>query len=129
MIKKLFLFLAISVLCCNVAFSQAQQENSSKNATIYVNYKDCIQTFPVDAQRLFLLALSAVSEQNYKFVEVQSTGGYILFDAFSREFLIQIAQKEPNLSQIKITPANNSYVFNVDLINRIFKSIASNFEN
>ena len=117
------MFLGLSLN--NQAYSDSP---SIPNNTIspYVNYNDCIKHYKIDEESLFYLTLSAISNAKYKILEIQTRSGYILFSAYGREFLAQVVKVTTNLSELKITPQNNSYLFDYNLIYRIFNDINTN---
>lgn len=123
LIFLLLLFLTLSVN--NLAYSDSPTIPNNP-VSPYVNYNDCIKNYKIDEESLFYLTLSAISNAKYKILEVQTRSGYILFSAYGKEFLAQVVKVTTNLSELKITPQNNSYLFDYNLIYRIFNDINMN---
>lgn len=100
-------------------------ELSSQQLTSPTNvaFGDCTRTYNIPAEKLYFLALNAISANRFETRELQSKTGYILFKAAGREFLVTIAYYSPNKSIIKITPANNNYYFAPGIVLNIFKYI------
>lgn len=128
MIRKYLIFIFIFLLCLNINNKAYSDSLSIPNNTIspYVNYNDCIKNYKIDEESLFYLTLSAISNAKYKILEIQTRSGYILFSAYGREFLAQVVKVTANLSELKITPQNNSYLFDYNLIYRIFNDVNIN---
>lgn len=126
--RKYLIFILLLFLGLNVN-NQAYSDSpsiSSNTISAYVNYNNCIKNYKIDEESLYYLTLSAISNAKYKILEIQTRSGYILFSAYGREFLAQVVKVTTNLSELKITPQNNSYLFDYNLIYRIFNDINLN---
>lgn len=128
MIRKYIIFILFLLLSLNINNKAYSNSPSIPNNTIspYVNYNDCIKNYKIDEESLFYLTLSAISNAKYKILEIQTRSGYILFSAYGREFLAQVVKVTGNLSELKIIPQNNSYLFDYNLIYRIFNDVNIN---
>ena len=129
MIKKCFVIIFLFCFCLifnDKAFANSASVPNGVTTSPYVNYNDCIRNYKIDEESLFYLTLSAVSNAKYKILEIQTRSGYILFSAYGREFLAQVVKVTTNVSELKITPQNNSYLFDYNLIYRIFNDIYIN---
>jgi len=65
-----------------------------------------------------------VEANKYEIVEMQSRGGYIIFKAENKEFLITVLQKDKSYSFMKISPCDNNYYFSPNIPEKIFNQIA-----
>lgn len=128
MIKKYLILILLLFFCLNINNQAHSDSPSIPNNTVspYVNYNDCIKNYKIDEESLFYLTLSAISNAKYKILEIQTRSGYILFSAYGREFLAQVVKVTTNLSELKITPQNNSYLFDYNLIYRVFNDVNIN---
>lgn len=90
------------------------------------NIKDCLRTYSISSDKLFYVALSAITNSNYKILEIQSNSAKVLFQAESKEFLLSVARQDNQRSLIKIAPANNSYIFPNTIVKRIYSYIDLN---
>ena len=70
--------------------------------------------------------MRSTEKKYYKITEVQSKTGTVLFQAYSREFLITIADKGANSTFIKILPADSNYAFSPALVQNIFGFLKAN---
>ena len=121
-IKKFILIVACLcsfVISASAEVSEIQQMTTPTN----VSFSDCTRTYNISAEKLYLLALNAISANRFETRELQSKMGYVLFKAANKEFLVTIAYYSPNRSIIKITPANNNYYFAPGIVLNIFKYI------
>ena len=80
----------------------------------------------MNSEELFYLTLAALNNMHYKIKEVQSKTGTILFQVYSREFLITIADKGANRTFIKILPTDSNYSFSPSLVQNIFGFLKAN---
>lgn len=128
MIRKYLIFILLFLLSLNINNKAYSDSPSIPNNTVspYVNYNDCIKNYKIDEESLFYLTLSAISNARYKILEIQTRSGYILFSVYGREFLAQVVKVTTNLSELKITPQNNSYLFDYNLIYRVFNDVNIN---
>jgi len=127
MIKKIFLLLVLSLLISPATFAQeieVEKTQEKPNTTTYTNYRDCIKLFKLPFDKLYFLALSSVEANKYEIVEMQSRGGYIIFKAENKEFLITVLQKDKSYSFMKISPCDNNYYFSPNIPEKIFNQIA-----
>ncbi len=133
MIIKYFLVIFLFLICLFLNIHHKAYSNSPgvQNSAVspYVNYNDCIKNYKIDEESLFYLTLSSISNAKYKILEIQTRSGYILFSAYGREFLAQVVKVNDNLSELKITPQNNSYKFDYNLIYKVFEDVAFNLSN
>lgn len=100
--------------------------NSSLGAPQNVTLIQCVKTFNVDYQKLFFLTEAAIVQNNYEINELQSKGGYIVFEIFQYKFLATIFNFGENKAILKLTPCNNNYMFPPIIIKNIFKYIEMN---
>lgn len=86
----------------------------------------CFDTISMNSEQLFYLAMTALNNMNFKIKEVQSKTGSILFQAYSREFLITIADKGANQTFVKILPTDSNYSFSPIMLQNIFGFLKAN---
>lgn len=92
----------------------------------HTEFTECAKTFPVTVERLYYLTLGAASEYNFDIKELQSKGGYIIFETGYRKFLASIIYVSANKSMLKITPYSNNYDFSPEIPQKVFKYIELN---
>ena len=127
MIKKIYLLLVLSLLISPATFAQeieVEKTQEKPNTTTYTNYRDCIKLYKLPYDKLFFLALSSIEANKFEIVEMQSRGGYIIFKAENKEFLITVLQKDKLYSFMKISPCDNNYYFSPNIPEKIFNQIA-----
>ncbi|MBQ2645718.1 hypothetical protein IJG14_09130 [bacterium] len=100
--------------------------NSVVTQPVRASLNQCFDTLSMNSEQLFYLSMAALNNMNYKIKEVQSKTGTILFQAYSREFLITIADKGVNKSFIKILPTDSNYAFSPALVQNIFGFLKAN---
>lgn len=86
----------------------------------------CFDTISMNSEQLFYLTMTALNNMNFKVKEVQSKTGSILFQAYSREFLITIADRGSNQTFIKILPTDSNYSFSPAMLQNIFGFLKAN---
>lgn len=86
----------------------------------------CYDTISMNSEQLFYLTLATLNKMNYKVKEVQSKTGTVLFQAYSREFLVTIADKDTNSTFIKILPTDSNYSFSPAIVQNIFEFLKAN---
>ncbi|MCR5260676.1 MAG: hypothetical protein K6C94_02440 [Candidatus Gastranaerophilales bacterium] len=95
---------------------------------IRASLNQCFDTISMSSEQLFYLTMAALNNMHFKIKEVQSKTGTILFQAYSREFVITIADKGANRTFIKILPADSNYTFSPSLVQNIFGFLKANSE-
>ena len=93
----------------------------------YTNHKDCIRQYKLSVQKLYFLALSAVTSNKYEIKEMQSRNGYVIFEADGREFLLTAMKKDKSYSYLRLTPCDNNYYFSPSIPQKIFRYVDVNF--
>ena len=91
-----------------------------------IAFENCSKMFGVNKETLFYLTLGAVTANNFKVEEIQSTNGYVIFTAANNKFLATIAGIDANNSILKITPCNDVYFFPPGVLLGMFKYIDLN---
>ena len=92
----------------------------------YTNYRDCIKLYKMSFENLFYLALSAVNDNKFQLLEMQSRNGYLIFEEDGREFLLNVMKKDKNYAFLRLTPADNNYYFSPTIPQRIFNYVDTN---
>ena len=94
---------------------------SSVYATIL---DDCYKIYSVDADNLFMSAISAINQSNkYQISEIQTKNGYILFTHGNKYYLLTLTKRYKNQTEIKILPQNSDYSQGAGVANNIFNLI------
>lgn len=123
-----FMFLLIGIPC--FSNENTTEEVSVKKQNIdYTNFRDCIKLYKLPYDKLYFLALSSIEANKYEIMEMQSRGGYIIFKAEDKEFLISILQKDKYYTYMKIAPCDNNYFFSQKIPEKIFNQIALLFNS
>jgi len=91
-----------------------------------ISFQKCTKIFPVDAEKLFYLAISSINANKFTINEIQSKSGYVLFSVVQKQFLLSVATVDKKNAIVKITPANNNYFFPEGIVTNIFKYIDLN---
>ena len=86
----------------------------------------CIKTFNVGFEKLFLLTEIAISSNNYTVEQIQSDGGYIVFSVNRYRFLATVMSFSNSQAILKISPCDGNYAFPSIIIKNIFKNIETN---
>lgn len=91
-----------------------------------ISFQNCTKIFPMEAEKLFYLAVASISANKFTIDEMQTKSGYVLFSVVKKQFLLSVATVDKKNAIIKITPANNNYYFPAGIVNNIFKYIDLN---
>jgi len=127
--KKIFVFIFILVFTC-ADKTLAETPQTPANAQFYsdaqpvaVDYSQCIKDYSMSSTELFHRTMAAISASNYKIIEIQSKSSRILFSVFGCEFWASVTKQSSAASTLRILPADNSFYFRKDLIDRVFNEI------
>ena len=129
--KNLYIVLTFSLLlflpACAEENPQTPVQNSAPavNTPQNVNFSNCIRTFGINYEKLFLLTEAAIASNNFQVEELQTQGGYIVFSVAQYKFLATV-MAFGNKAILKITPCNNNYTFPPVIVRNIFKYIEVN---
>ena len=123
-IIKLLLVVILTGFVCP-ALAETPQPNVL-GAPQTLTLPQCIKTFNVGYEKLFLLTEAAISDNNFNVLEMQTKGGYIVFTVGSYKFLATVMTFGTNKAILKITPCNNNYIFPPGVIRNIFRYIEMN---
>ncbi len=138
--RKFYILLACLLTCCNVSFAQENESLPINTTVVAANIpvapqgsqisrtaiNQCYDTISMNSEQLFYLTLAALNKMNFKIKEVQSKTGTVLFQAYSREFLVTIADKGTSSTFIKILPTDSNYAFSPALVQNIFTFLKAN---
>jgi hypothetical protein len=121
-------FILITIICSSSILAEEQFSDAQTQikAPLQTEFTQCVKTFPVTVEKLYYLTLGACSEYNFEIREIQSRGGYIIFETGYRKFLASIIYVSSNKSMLKITPYSNNYDFSPEIPQKIFKYIELN---
>lgn len=106
--KKIILFLSI-LISFNFAYSNPMTK--------------CTKKYPIEIQKAYVMAYSALKNGKCNILEVQSDNGYILFSSGNREFLLETSPDGAN-TIIKIIPVDSD-MSNLSVQENIFKLLDS----
>lgn len=130
---KKFLFLITIIFTisipCFATDTTVEKHTEKKQNVAYTNFRDCIKLYKLPYDKLYFLALSSIEANKYEIIEMQSRGGYIIFEADKKEFLISILQKDKYYTYMKIAPCDNNYYFSSKIPENIFNQIALLFNS
>ena len=85
---------------------------------------ECYKIYPVDADTLYMSAVSAIaSSDKFEISELQTKNGYILFTYNLRYYLLTLTKRYKNQSEIKILPQNSNYSNMPDVAKEVFALI------
>ena len=126
MIKRILT--VICLLFMSVSFAEGDLPSANSNTPVYQNiqYEDCTKIYNTDKEKLYFLTIGAVNSNKYKLEELQTDNGYIIFSVGKSKYLLTIAGIDNNNSILKITPCNNLYYFQPEIITNIYKYIDLN---
>lgn len=91
-----------------------------------IQFSTCTKIFAVNKEKLFYLALGAVSANKFTIDEIQTSNGYVIFTAANNKYLATIASIDSQNSILKITPCNDIYYFQPGIVANMFKYIDLN---
>ena len=91
-----------------------------------IQYENCFRMYSLEQEQLFYLTLGAINTNKFTIDEIQTNNGYIIFVAGRHKYLATVAKIDKDNSILKITPCNNLYYFQPDILANIFKYIDSN---
>ena len=91
-----------------------------------IAFESCTKMFAVNKEKLFYLALSAVTANKFSIDEIQTQNGYIIFSAANNKYLATIAGIDADNSILKITPCNDIYFFPPGVLLGMYKYIELN---
>ncbi len=116
--KKILLTLGIIFLSSSAIANESMLTNCNKN-------------YPISADNLYMLTLSALNSQGqYEVVEMQSKSGYIMFLAANKKSYVATISKEGTTSSnIKILPANSDFSNGTAIQKAVFDLIDLNIKN
>ena len=90
----------------------------------------CYKTYPLAADKLYLLTFSALnSTGQYEVLEMQTKNGYILFKAANKSYIATISKETTSTSGIKILPSNSDFSGGTYVQKTIFDTIEANLKN
>ena len=135
--KKIFLIILSLFMFSGNAFADESNDliasavapvnpQITQSVPVKASVTQCYDTLIGNTEQLFYLTLAALNIMNFKIKEVQSKTGTVLFQAYSKEFLITIADKGSNNTFIKILPTDSNYSFSPVLVQNIFNFLKAN---
>lgn len=126
--KLRVLILALYLTVCAVYAEGATQPVAAPPITVSQNitFENCTKMFAVNKEKLYYLALAAISANKFNIEEIQSYNGYVIFSVAKNKYLATVAGIDGNNSILKITPCNDIYFFPPGIIINMFKYIELN---
>lgn len=82
----------------------------------------CFKSYSKGADDIYMLSISAINLNKYDILEMQSKSGYILFRAFSKDYLLSVSNKTSG-SSVKIVPANSNFSGGTGVQDSIFTTL------
>lgn len=128
-IKKYLIVLAILIFASSSSLAVESTTPMYRNTVMVpqnIQLAQCIKTFNVGFEKLFVLTETAINYNGYDINEIQSKGGYIVFSVNQYKFLTTVYTFGANNAILKITPCNDIYTFPPMIITNIFKYIGIN---
>lgn len=120
-------FFILCMTVCTLPVKSAEVMSMSTIVTPqHIDTEQCCKLFKMPAEKLFYLTISSVNANKFTVEEIQSTSGYILFNAVGKQYLASIIKLDNNRSVLKITPADNIYYFQPGIVLNLFKYIDVN---
>ena len=87
------------------------------------------KNFPVNADNMYMISLTALNKLNYGIKELQSSSGYILFTANNgNEYLLAVTSLGEEASNVKITKLKQSSPL-TEIQNSVYFEITNNLDN
>ena len=87
------------------------------------------KNFPVNADNMYMISLTALNKLNYGIKELQSSSGYILFTANNgNEYLLAVTSLGEEASNVKITKLKQSSQLTENQ-KSVYVEITKNIEN
>lgn len=117
---------AVNYTTTSVRPTPVATQQVSQTTPQMISFQNCTKIFPMEAEKLFYLAVASISANKFAIDEMQTKSGYVLFSVVKKQFLLSVATVDKKNSIIKITPANNNYYFPAGIVNNIFKYIDLN---
>lgn len=127
-INKIFSILLLYTLIQFAVYAEEEIKSAQPQtpAPQTVNFSQCIETFNIGYEKLYLLTEAAIASNNFTIEEIQSQSGYIVFSVVQYKFLATVMTFGKDKAILKITPCNNNYTFPIAIIKNIFKYIEAN---
>ncbi|MCD8024652.1 MAG: hypothetical protein LUE64_03880 [Candidatus Gastranaerophilales bacterium] len=87
------------------------------------------RNFPVNADSMFMLSLSALNGLNFTIEEMQSSSGYILFKTPSgASYLLMVSSYSDNLSNVKIIKESSNAAL-AEIQDIVYNAISNEINN
>ena len=83
----------------------------------------CVKEYPINHKELYLNALSAIGNNKFEILEMQSKSGLILFQAGRTEYVATVYVTKSGSSEIKILPINSNFTSGVEVQRAIFATL------
>lgn len=126
-LNKIFVILLAVIFCAVPAFALEDEMSLSTLVTSQnINFENCTKVFNTDNVSLFYLTISAINANRFKIDEIQSSSGYVLFTAVSKQFLASVSNVNTSQGMLRITPADGNYYFQPGIVLNIYKYIELN---
>lgn len=119
-IVKLF---SILILSFGLILPVYSEPSNPPAQTVQPELSNCIKTYPISYDKLYFLTLASLNEHNYQIKEIQTKGGYIVFETGYRKFLASVVYVSSSKSMLKITPYSGNYDFPYSVVQNVFKYV------
>ena len=128
--KKIGLFLFSLLLLSSCSFAETSVMSELEAQALVtpqnIDFSRCTKVFDFPVEKLFYMSILALNANNFEIEELQSKMGYILFKGAGKSFLMSVVKVAPEKSMLKITPADNVYIFPYGVVYNIYKYIELN---
>lgn len=125
------IFFTLCLIICGCVYADEPVKPIVQQSTVVsqpILFENCSKIFGVEREKLFYLTLASISANKYTIDEIQSTNGYIIFNAHRNKYIATIAKVDAQNSILKITPCNNTYSFPPSVLTNTFRFIDLNLD-
>lgn len=100
-----------------------QTTGNALTTPININIEACSKMYAIPAEQLFLLTLGGIEANGFEIKEIQSRGGYVLFNVGEKEFLATVAMIDNKNAMLRINPTNGIYHFAPGIVAKLFEYV------
>lgn len=124
-LKILLITFIIAQPAISAEVNKTVQTNTTQTQNVeivkpYTDFSSCTKTFNTGVEKLFYIVLSAINDNDFQLREIQTKGGYIIFETGYRKFLASVIYVSSSKSMLKITPYSGNYDFSPDVVKKVF---------
>ena len=122
-------FIIIFILTMLPVFAEEVMQPVTQNPLVVpqnISFENCTKIYNITKEKLFYLTLASASANKFNINEIQTSNGYIIFNAGRNQYIATVAKVDDKNSILKITPCNNVYNFPPGILTNMFKYIDLN---